>query len=149
MDDLLAIARRLLKESGPGEKVDKPPEPTPFSPLSPLFHCQGEPWNGMKAVRLMSDLDDLVERLGVQGDDPSLREPALMVMSAYKTRDMETVRFACSEFEAQVRTLAGEKRAIRVKSSSLRFGVCFRCGINCALTCSICLKCLSAEEEQR
>jgi hypothetical protein len=59
--------------------------------------------------------DGLIERLGVDGQHPAIADAAAMVTSAYRTRDMETIRFACQEFEAAVRGLAAE----RTKSARL------------------------------
>ena len=67
---------------------------------------QGEAWNPQVAIRLMDDADALVERLGVDGRDPTITGAAALVCSAYALRDMETVRFACRDLEVVVRKLA-------------------------------------------
>ena len=66
----------------------------------------GEPWDGREAIRLMSDADALVEQLGMSGRHPAIQNAAAVVSSAYATRDLETVRFACSAFAVTVRELA-------------------------------------------
>src|SRR5262245_16678586 len=53
-----------------------------------------EPWDQKTAIRLMSDADDLVGRLGVDGRHPEITDAAAVVTSALATRDLETVRFA-------------------------------------------------------
>jgi hypothetical protein len=57
----------------------------------------------------MSDADSLVERLGIGGRHPAVRDAAAMVTSAHATRDMETLRFAVSEFTVVVRGVARER----------------------------------------
>jgi hypothetical protein len=65
-----------------------------------------EPWDRQIALGLLADADALIERLGVDGRHPTVRDAAAMVASAFATRDLETVRFAVSEFAALVRRLA-------------------------------------------
>jgi hypothetical protein len=66
----------------------------------------GEPWDQQAAIRLMLDADALVERLGVDGRHPAISDTAAAVASAYRMRDLETLRFAVAEFEATVRGVA-------------------------------------------
>jgi len=66
----------------------------------------GEPWYQKTAIRLMHDAEALVEGRGEDGRHPAITNAAAIVCSAYRTRDMETLRFACREFEATVRGLA-------------------------------------------
>jgi len=54
----------------------------------------------------MADADALVERSGVDGRAPTIRDAAAVVFSAYLTRDMETLRYALAEFALVVRQLA-------------------------------------------
>jgi hypothetical protein len=70
----------------------------------------GELWDPCEAARLMADADAVVERLGVDGRHPEITQAAARVVAAHATRDLETVRFACSEFVAVVRTLAARAR---------------------------------------
>ena len=65
-----------------------------------------EPWNRRVAIKLMADADALVERLGVNGRHPDVRNAAAMVASASDTRDLETLRFAVTEFKLVVREVA-------------------------------------------
>ena len=66
----------------------------------------GEPWNVRVALKLMADADGLVERLGVDGRHPVIVDAAALVVSAYQTHDLETVRFAVTEFVVAVRERA-------------------------------------------
>ena len=68
----------------------------------------GEPWNPGVAIRLMHDADTLVEEMGVSGRHPAIADAAATVTSAFATRDMETLRFAMSEFVSVVRRVAHE-----------------------------------------
>lgn len=70
----------------------------------------GEPWDQTEANRLMVAADSLVERLEVEGRHPEIDSAASMVRSANAARDLETVRLACSEFEAVVRAVAARSR---------------------------------------
>jgi hypothetical protein len=72
-----------------------------------------EPWDTKAAVRLMESADGLVERLGVDGTRPEVTAAAAMVTSACAARDMETLRFACREFEIAVRQVAAERPQLR------------------------------------
>jgi hypothetical protein len=70
-----------------------------------------EPWDAATAHRLAVDTDALVEGLNVDGRHPAIQEAAAMVVSALETRDLETVRFACSEFTVVIHELvAGNRR---------------------------------------
>jgi hypothetical protein len=69
----------------------------------------GQPWDRRVALRLMEAADALVERLGVDGRHPAVAGAAAMITSAYVTRDVKTVRFACAEFEAVVRGLGADR----------------------------------------
>ena len=70
----------------------------------------GEPWDQRTALRLMEAADALVERLGVVGSRPEITTAATMVVNAYATRDVETLRFAVAEFTVIVRRLAASER---------------------------------------
>jgi len=70
-----------------------------------------EPWNLATAIRLMHDADTMVEQLGVSGRHPAVADLAAMVVSAFATRDMETVRFAVTEFTTLIGRLARERVA--------------------------------------
>ncbi len=72
-----------------------------------------EPWNVRVALQLMNDADAMVERSGVDGRHPVVKESAAMVASAFVTRDMETLRFAFGEFTTLVRRLAGGQLSVR------------------------------------
>ena len=64
-----------------------------------------------------------------------------MVVSAYRTKDMETVRHACSEFGVLVRYLAA--RAVAVP-------VCRTCGgKSVSRLAEVCWPCLEAEEKSK
>lgn len=115
----MTIARRFLAaESGEkGDKGGKGVGTAGFVPLSPFPPPSGkreaaplltgaEPWDRRAAVRLLLDADALVERLGIDGRHPAVRDAAAMVTSAFGTRDPETVRFAVAEFTALIRRLA-------------------------------------------
>lgn len=123
MSTLMEIARgvmaRLSEAGEKGEKGGKGSGAMTFSPLSP-FSPDGrantsppltgrESWNVRSAIKLMVEADVLVERLGVDGRHPEVAAAATMVVSAVATLDMETVRFAVSEFVAVVRRLASVK----------------------------------------
>src|SRR5437016_402123 len=69
----------------------------------------GEPWDQREALRLMEEADALVQRLAVNGGNLAVVDAAAMVASAFATRDMETVRFACTEFAATVRGLVSRR----------------------------------------
>jgi hypothetical protein len=71
-------------------------------------------WNQEEAIRLMHEADSLVEQLGVSGRHPAVADAAAMVVSAFATRDMETVRFAVSEFAVVVRRVASERKSTGV-----------------------------------
>jgi hypothetical protein len=75
-----------------------------LSVLSP-----GEPWDLVTAVRLMHEADTLVVQLGVSGRHPAVVAASAMVTSAFATHDLETVRFAVSEFAVLIRRLARER----------------------------------------
>jgi hypothetical protein len=62
-----------------------------------------EPWDGETALRLMEEADARLERSGVDGNRPEIAAAAAVVVSAHATRDMETLRFALSEFLHAVR----------------------------------------------
>jgi hypothetical protein len=123
VSDLLSIARRFLP-AGPGEKGEKgekPPAGALLSPIPPFSHpsaggevtptlAGAEPWDQRTALRLLLDADTLVERLGIDGQLPTIREAAAVVTSALATRDLETVRLAVAEFEAVVRGVAASRR---------------------------------------
>jgi hypothetical protein len=68
-----------------------------------------EPWDRQVALRLTAEADALVERLGVSGQHPAIVSAAAMVVSAYATHDLETVRFAVAEFALCVRDVARER----------------------------------------
>lgn len=79
---------------------------------TPVVPSAGEPWDRRVAIKLMEDADALVERLGVSGHHPDVRDAAARVASAYAARDLETVRLNVSEFKLLVRDLA---RALKTK----------------------------------
>lgn len=110
--DLLAIARRHLSRAGtPHEGNDRneqsPPTAVPPAGLSsyPSFLSSPAPgrpntWGCHLAevVRLLADADRAVETFGVSGTHPEVASAAEMVTSAVLTGDVETVRFAATEF---------------------------------------------------
>src|SRR4051812_43358900 len=59
-----------------------------------------------EALVLLEAAEALVEKLGVSGRHPDVKDAAAVVTSAYNSGDLETVRFACSEFVATVRLVA-------------------------------------------
>ena len=65
-----------------------------------------EPWDGRVALKLIDEADVTVERSGVDGRHPAVKDAAAMVTSAFATRDLETLRFAVSELTLVVRQLA-------------------------------------------
>jgi len=71
---------------------------------------RGDSWDQAEANRLMIEADALVEHWGVEGQCPEIVNAAAMVVSANATKDMETLRFACSEFELVVRNVASRER---------------------------------------
>jgi hypothetical protein len=77
--------------------------------LSPV-----EAWDAATAFRLMEAADALVGGLGVDGRLPTVATAAAAVCGAYAARDMETVRVACGEFDAVVRTLAADRARVAV-----------------------------------
>src|SRR5262245_34205532 len=108
---LLTLARRLhaAQTGEKGEKGEKGPPEWGFAPFSPFpptrateetgwFRPGPEPWNPAEACRLTAEVNALVGDLGLDGRDPEVADAAAVVASAYRTRDMETVRFACGEF---------------------------------------------------
>ena len=76
----------------------------------------GEVWDVGTASRLMFDADGLVEKLGVDGRHPAVADAAAMVCSAHLTHELETLRFAVSEFVAVVHRLAAVRPASKVIS---------------------------------
>jgi hypothetical protein len=66
-----------------------------------------EPWDRNEAIRLMAAADELPSRYGVSGAHPDILRAAAMVVSAFQTRDIGTVRFAVAEFAVEVRRVAG------------------------------------------
>jgi hypothetical protein len=66
-----------------------------------------ELWDAQEAVRLMTNADAVVNRLGVDGRSPEISQAAVRVVAAYAIRDLETLRFACSEMEVAARRSAG------------------------------------------
>jgi hypothetical protein len=66
-----------------------------------------EPWDRDEAIRLMAAADELPSRSGVSGTNPDILRAAVMVVSAFQTRDIGTVRFAVAEFAVEVRRVAG------------------------------------------
>ena len=118
MADLMEIARRTRdrtrKESKQSKESPPPAEgPDPFA-CFPCLSSGPVQWNSEEASRLMSDADTLVERLGANGTNPEVRAVAALVASAYATRDVETLRFACAEFQAAVRRLSAGPGGCRV-----------------------------------
>jgi hypothetical protein len=67
-----------------------------------------EPWNLRKAIRLTTTADELPGKLGVSGTHPGVAAAAARVVSAFASRDRETVRYAGAEFEVAVRAAAQE-----------------------------------------
>lgn len=65
-----------------------------------------ETWDPVVASRLVFDADALVANLGVDGRHPAVAGAAAAVVSAHATHDLETLRFAVSEFVTVVRGLA-------------------------------------------
>jgi hypothetical protein len=132
VSDLIAIARQFLaaRSGEKGDKGEKPCEaPPPFSPLSPFYPAAGDPprgasltgfevWDEYQAGQLIEGVEALVAGLDV-GDRPELRDAAVMVAAARGTRDMETVRFACSEVVAVARGLSGRVGARSVTSHKI------------------------------
>lgn len=106
MADLMEIARqsraRRRRESrGSKESKESPPSGgsgTSFDCFS-CFPCGPVPWDQREALRLIEDADALVERFGVSGTISEVRAAAGAVSSAFATRDLETLRRACAEFE--------------------------------------------------
>jgi len=68
-----------------------------------------EPWDSRVALALMRAADAMVEHLGVDGRRPEIRAAAALVGSAFAAHDLETVRFACSEFGVVVRAVAARR----------------------------------------
>ncbi len=68
--------------------------------------CEVEPWDGKTALGLMESADALVGRLGVDGTWPEIADAAAVVVSAHATKDMETLRFAVTDFIVAVRFAA-------------------------------------------
>ena len=110
MRNLVEVARRYLTR--PPERVTAV---SPFAPFIPLSHLSGpgevfpvghEPWDEREARVLVGACRASVIRLGVDTEDPELAAAAAVVTSAMATRDMETVRFACSEFAVAIREVA-------------------------------------------
>jgi hypothetical protein len=58
------------------------------------------------AVRLLTEADTLVERLGVSGTHPAVAAAAGMVCRAYAAGDPAAVRCVVAEFERVVRAVA-------------------------------------------
>lgn len=124
MSTLMELARRVARSTAlavgeKGDKGEKPVAPVPFSPLSPFSHPDGaagatltlpgnEPWDRRVAMKLVCDADALVGSFGVSGNHPAIRDAAALVGSAFDTRDLETLRFAVSEFAAAVRGVVRE-----------------------------------------
>ncbi len=77
-------------------------------PVEPLRLAKWSEADEHVANRLMEAADALVERIGVSGSDPSVRDAAAIVGSALAFQNLETVRFACSEFAVVVRTVAAQ-----------------------------------------
>ena len=74
---------------------------------TPLARNTGsEPWDSQLAIKLMWDTDRLVEQSRIDGRHPAVVQAAAMVTSAFGARDMETIRYAVSEFRVLVRQLA-------------------------------------------
>ena len=65
-----------------------------------------EPWDGETALRLMESADAVVGRLGVDGTRREITDAAAVVVSAHAARDLETLRFAVTEFLVSVRFAA-------------------------------------------
>jgi hypothetical protein len=65
-----------------------------------------EQWDESVAMQLIANVNALLRRLGVDRRHPSIVDTSAMLRSAFETRDLETVHFACSEFKVAVRKLA-------------------------------------------
>lgn len=116
--DLLAIARRHLAEKPHEENEDKggkPPTAGTLSPLSSFPSGAGprEPagWgcHRAEADRLLAEADGYVAQSGVSGHHPAVRAAANVVVSAFRTHDIETLRFAVSEFRASVAAVIADR----------------------------------------
>jgi hypothetical protein len=62
-------------------------------------------WNETEAGRLMEKADGQVSLFGLDGNEPAIQAVARMVVDAHATRDLETLQFACSEFEVTLLAL--------------------------------------------
>jgi hypothetical protein len=61
-------------------------------------------------IRLLFEADEYVERSGVSGRNPIIRAAADMVASAVRTCDIETVRFAVTEFRAALVSVIASRK---------------------------------------
>ncbi|WP_171472668.1 hypothetical protein [Frigoriglobus tundricola] len=61
-------------------------------------------------IRHLFEADEYLERSGVSGLHPVIRAAADMVMSAVLTCDIETLRFAVTEFRAAVVSVIASRK---------------------------------------
>jgi hypothetical protein len=121
--DLLAIVRRHLPQNareGNEDKGGKPPSAadtiSPFSSFSSAADPREPPkptgWgcHREEVNRLLADADEYVERSGVSGREPIVQAAADMVVSAVLTYDIETLRFAVTEFRASVAAVIAARK---------------------------------------
>jgi len=75
--------------------------------LALLSPC--EAWNHEGAIELIHDVDCVVGACGISARDPLLSDAIAMVIDAYETRDMETLRFAVTELRLFIQQIANDE----------------------------------------
>ncbi len=69
----------------------------------------GEPWDEELANELVENAKLRLKRSGLTSNHQELQDGIAMLANAFATRDLETVRFAVTEFQILVREIGGRE----------------------------------------